>query len=166
MSCMSPYSMPLCTILTKWPAPSGPTQSQQGVPSATLAAMAWKIGFTCGQAAGVAAGHDRRALQGPFLAAGDPRADEEQPLGFQVAGAPGRVGKVRVAAVDQDVARLEQRHQLVDHVDRRRPALTMIMILRGVLSAATSSCDRVRADDLLSLGSPRHEGVDLATSCG
>ena len=24
MSCMSPYSMPLCTILTKWPAPFGP----------------------------------------------------------------------------------------------------------------------------------------------
>ena len=25
ISCMSAYSMPLCTILTKWPAPSGPT---------------------------------------------------------------------------------------------------------------------------------------------
>ena len=58
MSCMSPYSMPLWTIFTKWPAPSSPTQSQQGVPSATLAAIAWKIGFTCGQAAGDAAGHD------------------------------------------------------------------------------------------------------------
>jgi hypothetical protein len=32
MSCMSPYSMPLWTILTKWPAPSGPSHSQQGVP--------------------------------------------------------------------------------------------------------------------------------------
>ena len=70
---------------------------------------------------GVAAGHDRRALQGPLLAAGDAGADEKQPLGLQVAGAAGRVGVVRVAAVDQDVARLEQRDQLVDHViDRRR----------------------------------------------
>ncbi len=44
MICMSPYSMPLCTILTKWPAPFSPTQSQQGTPlgspSGTLAAMA------------------------------------------------------------------------------------------------------------------------------
>ena len=80
MSCMSPYSMPLWTILTKWPAPSGPTQSQQGVPSATLAAIAWKIGLTCGQAVGVAAGHDRRALERPFLAAGDAGADEEEAL--------------------------------------------------------------------------------------
>ena len=23
-ACMSPYSMPLCTIFTKWPAPPGP----------------------------------------------------------------------------------------------------------------------------------------------
>ncbi len=48
---MSPYSMPLCTILTKCPAPSAPTQSQQGLPSSTFAAIAWRIGFTAGQAA-------------------------------------------------------------------------------------------------------------------
>ena len=41
--------MPLCTIFTKWPAPFSPTHSQQGAPS-TLAAMAWKIGPTAGQA--------------------------------------------------------------------------------------------------------------------
>ena len=33
MNCMSAYSMPLCTIFTKWPAPSGPIQVQQGSPS-------------------------------------------------------------------------------------------------------------------------------------
>ena len=37
MSCISPYSMPLWTIFTKWPAPFSPTQSQQGEPSSTLA---------------------------------------------------------------------------------------------------------------------------------
>ena len=30
---MSAYSMPLCTIFTKWPAPSAPTWVQQGSPS-------------------------------------------------------------------------------------------------------------------------------------
>ena len=58
---------------------------------------------------GIAARHDRRALERPLFAARDAGADKEQPLGFQVPGAAGRVGEVRVAAVDQDVARLEQR---------------------------------------------------------
>ena len=43
MSCMSAYSMPLWTILTKWPAPSGPTWVQHGVPS-TWAEMDSSIG--------------------------------------------------------------------------------------------------------------------------
>ena len=38
ISCMSAYSMPLCTIFTKCPAPSVPTWVQHGVPS-TCAAM-------------------------------------------------------------------------------------------------------------------------------
>ncbi len=46
---MSAYSMPLCTVLTKWPAPSGPIQSAQGVPS-KRAAIASKIGATRSQA--------------------------------------------------------------------------------------------------------------------
>lgn len=33
MSCMSEYSMPLWTILTKWPEPSGPMWVQHGTPS-------------------------------------------------------------------------------------------------------------------------------------
>ena len=37
MSCMSAYSMPLCTIFTKCPAPSVPTCVQHGVPSTTAA---------------------------------------------------------------------------------------------------------------------------------
>ena len=65
---MSPYSMPLWTIFTKWPAPFSPTQSQQGVPSATLAAMAWKMAFTCGQAAGEPPG----MMLGPWRAPSSP----------------------------------------------------------------------------------------------
>ncbi len=40
---MSPYSMPLCTILTKCPAPPGPMWITQGSPS-TRAAMASNTG--------------------------------------------------------------------------------------------------------------------------
>lgn len=38
MSCMSAYSMPLCTIFTKCPAPSGPMWATVGVPSGAFAA--------------------------------------------------------------------------------------------------------------------------------
>ncbi len=44
MSCMSAYSMPLCTILTKCPAPSGPTCVTHGVPSAAFAEIFSSIG--------------------------------------------------------------------------------------------------------------------------
>ena len=68
MSCMSPYSMPLCTIFTKCPAPFSPTQSQQGVPSSILAAIAWKIGLTIGHAAGEPPG----MIEGPLSAPSSP----------------------------------------------------------------------------------------------
>ena len=44
---------------------------------------------------------------------------KSRPFAFERLGAPGGVGVVGVAAVDEDVARLEQRGELVDHlVDR------------------------------------------------
>ena len=64
---MSPYSMPLWTIFTKWPAPFSPTHSQQGAPSA-LAQMAWKMGLMWGQAAGLPPG----IMEGPFSAPSSP----------------------------------------------------------------------------------------------
>lgn len=44
MSCMSAYSMPLWTIFTKCPAPSGPTCVTQGAPSAAFAEIFSSIG--------------------------------------------------------------------------------------------------------------------------
>ncbi len=66
-----------------------------------------------------AAGHDGRAVQGAFLAAGNADAHEVQVLlgegGFAAAG----VLVVRVAGVDDDVAGLQQGLKLLDHgVDR------------------------------------------------
>mmetsp|Transcript_7781 Transcript_7781/g.31216 ORF Transcript_7781/g.31216 Transcript_7781/m.31216 type:complete len:224 (+) Transcript_7781:1855-2526(+) len=42
MSCMSPYSMPLCTILTKFPAPPGPTYVTHA-PESVCALTGFKI---------------------------------------------------------------------------------------------------------------------------
>ena len=65
---------------------------------------------------GIAAGHDGRAEARAFLAAGDAGADEENALLGEVFGAAVGVGEERVAAVDDDVALLEMRHDLVDRL--------------------------------------------------
>ncbi len=63
-----------------------------------------------------AARHDARPVQRALLAAGDAGADEVQAAARVSARlAAAGVGEVRVAAVDDDVALLQQRDQLVDH---------------------------------------------------
>jgi hypothetical protein len=64
---------------------------------------------------GRAARHDARAVECALLATGDAGADEVEALGADRLLAPDRVVEVGVAAVDDDVARLEQAGQLVDH---------------------------------------------------
>lgn len=44
MSCMSAYSMPLCVIFTKCPAPSGPICVTHGAPSLAFAEIFSSIG--------------------------------------------------------------------------------------------------------------------------
>ena len=122
MSCMSAYSMPLCTILTKWPAPSWPTWVTHGSPSATAAIDSQDRAEGHPGLVG-AAGHDRRAVQRALLAAGDAGADEvDAGLAHRLLAAD-RVGEEGVAAVDDDVARLEDLDERVDHGvgGRRRP---------------------------------------------
>ena len=53
-------------------------------------------------------------MPGALLTARDARADEEETLGLELVRPADRVGVVRVAAVDDDVALLEVRGQLVD----------------------------------------------------
>ncbi len=67
----------------------------------------------------VAAGHKRGPVAGTVLAAGDARADVEDAALAQVARPPRRVGVLRVAAVDDDVALVQQRHQLLDELIHR-----------------------------------------------
>src|SRR6266511_4312177 len=112
MSCMSAYSMPLWTIFTKCPAPSGPTWVQHGTPS-TLDALDSRVALLG------AARHDARAVERALLAAGDTGADEVQAALGEGALPPAGVLEPGVAAVDQHVARFQEGGELVDHgVDR------------------------------------------------
>ena len=113
MSCMSAYSMPLCTIFTKCPAPSWPMCVHARL------ALGDRRDRLQDRAQGDprlvrAAGHDRGAEQGALLAAGDAGADEvDAGLAHRLLAADG-VGEQGVAAVDDDVARLEHLHERVD----------------------------------------------------
>ncbi len=63
---------------------------------------------------GRAARHDARPVQGAFLAAGHSGSDEVQPARAQLPLAAAGIGVVRVAAVDDDVALVQQRDKFPD----------------------------------------------------
>ncbi len=67
--------------------------------------------------------HDARPVERTFLAAGHTGADKMQTVLAQRLLAASGVGVMRVTAVDDDVVRLEQWDELVDHGVRRRPRL-------------------------------------------
>ena len=65
-----------------------------------------------------AADHDRRAVAGAFLTAGNAHADEGEAAAGQLGEAPHRVAEIGISGIDDDVAvgehRLQQRDLLVD----------------------------------------------------
>ena len=109
-----------------------------------------------------AARHDARPLQSPFLAAGHARADEQQPLGFHVLRPPLGVGKMGIAAVDNHIARFEQRNQLVDEIVDRRPRFDHQHHLPRASQGLDEFLERVAPDDILPAGSLGQELVHLA----
>src|SRR4029450_11060430 len=142
---MMPYSIPLCTILTKWPAPLGP---QCRYPRSAGPAMLSRPGGGArvpraprGAGDGAAAGsqlredrievldHRRLAadhqavppLPSPDAAAGSDVHVVDALLG-ELPGAPDVVDVIGIAAAEEDVARREVRDEIVDrrvHATRR-----------------------------------------------
>ena len=76
----------------------------------------------------------------PFLAAGDARADEEQPLGLQSWVRRVESGKCELPPSMRMSPGSSSGTSSSMTSSTGGPALTMIMILRGRFSAATSSC--------------------------
>ena len=113
---MMAYSMPLWTILEKCPAPTLPACTQPNSPSGFSAS---KIGCRVLTCRGVAAGHQRVAvLQAPH-AAGDAAVDEADALLGEQVGVHLVVGPAGVAAVDHDVALVEQLGEGLDRLPGR-----------------------------------------------
>ena len=138
ISCISPYSIPLCTIFTKWPAPPAPIHSQQGVPSSSLAAMPCRISFTSGQASAEPPG----ITDGPCKA---PSSPPEMPvptkyMPFSSTSFTRRSVSWKSEFPPSIITSPGDRNGVNCAISSStgRPALTIIMILRGRLTASTN----------------------------
>ena len=72
---------------------------------------------------GRTAGHDARTVPRAFLAAAHAGADVQQPLALDIFRAAVGVFKQRIAAVNDDVARLQHRQQMLDEFVHRLAGL-------------------------------------------
>ena len=68
----------------------------------------------------VAAGHDGRTVTRAFFAAGNARADKADAFCRQLVGTAGGIGIVGVAAVNNDVAFVQKRNELLDKIVNNR----------------------------------------------
>jgi len=111
---------------------------------------------------GAAAGHHAGTLQGPFFPAGDPGADVQEALGLDVLRAPLGVGEMRVAAVDDHVARRKQGDQLLDEIIDGRAGLHHEHHLARGGEGVDQLLEGVAAHELLARRPARQEIVHLA----
>ena len=168
---MSPYSMPLCTIFTKWPAPSGPTCVTHG-PASVFAAMASSTSRMIGHASfeppGISDGPNRAPSSPPDT----PQPTKWMPGRPQRRLAAPRVLEPRVAAVDDDVAAVEQRQELLDrrvdglargnhHHDPARPLERRRELLEGRRALRTSApgCSSRKSVDPLGFEVPDRDAI-------
>ena len=99
-----------------------------------------------------AAGHDGRSVTRALLAPGDAGADVKQPFGFDVLGAAHRIVIVGVAAVNDDVARLQMGDELLDEGVHRGAGFDHQHHPARTLEGAHQLLDGMGADDFRAPG--------------
>jgi hypothetical protein len=109
----------------------------------------------------ITTGHDGGAVSGTLLTTGDTRADESDLLLGKVLGAAVGVGEVGVTTVDDDVARVKEREDLLDPVVDSLASLDQKHDTAGRLELADELLDAVGANNGLALGLVLEESVDL-----
>ena len=131
--------MPLCTILAKWPAPTVPacTKPSSRGPSGRSAS---NTGMTLATTSVVAADHEPVAVLETPDTARDTGVEEVDTRRGEHVGVLLVVLVVRVAAVDEDVARGQQAGELVDDAvgDRARTG-TITQTTRSPAGSASTS---------------------------
>ena len=100
-------------------------------------------------------------MQGALLAAGDADADEVQVLLGERGLAAAGVLVVRVAGVDDDVARLQQRLELLDHGVDRLAGLDHDQDAARLLQRINEFLEGLRADEVALVAVLGEQGVCL-----
>ena len=108
---------------------------------------------------GRSAGHHARALERPLFAPRHAGADIEQPLRLDLAGAPVGVGRVSVAAVNQDVPLGEEGGELGNQIIDGRARLDHHHDLPRALEIRDKILERMAADDVRLFATARDEGI-------
>ena len=93
-------------------------------------------------------GHERGAVAGALLTARNTGADEEKALGLELLRAADRVGVVGVTTVNDDIALLKERHELVNESIDGGTSLDEEDNLARALELRDKLLDRVRALDV------------------
>ena len=101
-----------------------------------------------------AARHHARALERAFLAAGNAGADVEKPLALHIGAAAGSIRKVGIAAVDDDVARLQMRQKQLDKVIHGLAGLDHQHHLARLLQRRAQLLNALAAKDVPAPGAP------------
>ncbi|SCE28402.1 hypothetical protein GA0115253_104092 [Streptomyces sp. Termitarium-T10T-6] len=103
--------------------------------------------------------HDAGPVQRALLAAGDPHPDEMDPALAQLLLAAAGVLEVGVAAVDDDVALLQQRRELLDHRVGGFPRLHHDHQTPGAFQRGDELLGRVRGDERALVAELLDQGV-------
>ena len=103
-----------------------------------------------------------RPAQSSFFAARNARADKQHPFGLEVLRPADGIGKMRVAAVNEDVALVQERKQLLDQFIHRLAGLDHHHDLARTGKRFHEILDRLRSDEVFSLSAPVDESFDNA----
>ena len=110
---------------------------------------------------GRAAGHHARTFERALFATGDAGSEVELALGFNIRGSADGVREVRVTAVDENVAVVQQRQELLDHIVHSLSCLDHHEHLARFFQIVHQFFKAVAADDVLTCGSAVDEFVHL-----
>ena len=136
-----PYSMPLWTILAKWPAPTGPACTKPDSPSGLSAS---KIGCAFATCSACRRTSGRSRSPGPRRRRRRRQSTKPMPLLAELRGVLLVVGPAGVAAVDDEVALGQQLAERVDGDWVGAPAGTITHTTRGAASASPARRGRRR----------------------
>jgi hypothetical protein len=119
-----------------------------------------KYGLDVRPCRGAAARHERRPVQRALLAARHARSHVQHAALFDEASAADGVGEQTVAAVDENVAGVQQRQQSIDQLIHRPARFHEHDYLARTAEGGDEFLDAARGDEILAAAAASHQVID------